>query len=362
MGIANDSGSSSRVDLYRVRFTLPNLERITVKKLLTASLALVLGLGTLAGCASESSTNTNESITIYSGRSETLVAPLFEKFTDETGIGVEVRYGDSADLAAQILEEGDNRQADVFFSQDAGALGALANENVLVELPSEITSLVPDIYRSEVGKWVGVSGRARVFNYNPEKVTSVPSSVLDLMDPAWKGRIGIAPTNASFQAFVTALRILQGEDVARDFLVAMKDNAVLYESNDVILDAVETGQIDAGLINHYYWYAKAKEVGNDNMLSKISWFESGDVGNLVNVAGVGALNASESTLTFIKWLLSEESQRFFADTTFEYPLVNGIIQAADLPTLESIEKPDINLTNLSSLKVTLELLSEVGLL
>ena len=333
-----------------------------MKKLLTASLALVSGLSLLTGCASESSTNTPESITVYSGRSETLVAPLFEKFTEETGIGIEVRYGDSADLAAQIIEEGENRQADVFFSQDAGALGALENENILSELPSDITSLVADIYKSETNKWVGVSGRARVFNYNSERVTEVPKSVLDLMDPSWKGRIGIAPTNASFQAFVTALRVLEGDDVARDFLLAMKENAEIYESNDVILSAVEAGQIDAGLINHYYWYAKAKEIGTENMISKIAWFEAGDVGNLVNVAGVGALNTSDATLTFIKWLLSKDTQQFFVDTTFEYPLVEGVLPALDLPALADIEKPEINLTSLSSLQATLELLSEVGLL
>ncbi|MGA1323816.1 MAG: iron ABC transporter substrate-binding protein [Candidatus Nanopelagicales bacterium] len=350
-----------------------------MKKILTASLALVFGLSLLTGCASESSTNTPESITIYSGRSETLVAPLFEKFTEETGIGIEVRYGDSADLAAQIIEEGENRQADVFFSQDAGALGALENENILLELPSDITSLVADIYKSEANKWVGVSGRARVFNYNPERVTEVPKSVLDLMDPSWKGRIGIAPTNASFQAFVTALRVLKGDELARNFLLAMKENAEIYESNDVILSAVEAGQIDAGLINHYYWYARAKEVGNNTsevvseesgtttsdtkpMISKIAWFEAGDVGNLVNVAGVGALNTSDATLTFIKWLLSKDTQQFFVDTTFEYPLVEGVMPALDLPALADIEKPEINLTSLSSLQRTLELLSDVGLL
>lgn len=333
-----------------------------MKKLWTASLALVLGLGVLSGCASESTNTAPESITIYSGRSETLVAPLFEKFTKETGIGVEVRYGDSADLAAQIIEEGDNRQADVFFSQDAGSLGALENENILVELPSDITSLVPEIYKSDANMWVGVSGRARVFNYNPERVTEPPASVLDLMDPMWKGRIAIAPTNSSFQAFVTALRVLKGEDVAREFLIAMKNNAVLYESNDVILEAVESGQVDAGLINHYYWYAKSKEIGSDNMTSRITWFEAEDVGNLVNVAGAGALNNSDSTLTFIKWLLSTKTQQFFADTTFEYPLVEGVLPAEGVPALASIEKPAIDLTSLQSLQATLELLSEVGLL
>jgi iron(III) transport system substrate-binding protein len=207
----------------------------------------------LSGCAPTTS-DSAESITIYSGRSETLITDLLDTFTQETGIAVNVRYGDSAELAAQILEEGSNVQADVFFSQDAGALGALAKQGLTKPLPSDITDLVDASYKSKDSQWVGVSGRARVLVVNPEKVTEIPTSYKDLMEPSWKGRIAIAPTNASFQAFITAIRITEGDQAAEEFLVAMKENAVLFEKNGLIMQAVEDGVVDAGLINHYYWF------------------------------------------------------------------------------------------------------------
>jgi iron(III) transport system substrate-binding protein len=199
----------------------------------------------LSGCVT-SPADSEESITIYSGRSETLISELLDTFTQETGIEVNVRYGDSAELAAQILEEGSNVQADVFFSQDAGALGALAKEGLTRSLPADITDLVDASYKSRDSQWVGVSGRARVLVVDPEKVTELPTSYKDLMDPSWKGRIAIAPTNASFQAFITAIRVTEGDQAAEEFLAAMKENAVLFEKNGLILQAVEDGVVDAG--------------------------------------------------------------------------------------------------------------------
>jgi iron(III) transport system substrate-binding protein len=320
----------------------------------------------LAGCAQETtvdpSATAEESLTIYSGRNEELIAPLLDIFTQETGIQVSVRYGDSAELAAQILEEGDNRQADVFFSQDAGALGALSAAGLLQDLGSDLTSKVPAEFRADDNTWVGISGRARVFSYSPERVTTLPTSVLDLMDPSWKGRIGIAPTNASFQAFVTGLRVLKGEQVATDFLAAMKTNAVIFDKNSAILEAVEAGQIDAGLINHYYWYERAAEVGTDKMTSEIAWFTDGDPGNLINVAGVGLLTDKSSARTFAEWLLGETAQKFFVNNTFEYALIPGIPAAANLPELLDIKSPAIDLSDLATLSETLELITEAGLI
>lgn len=316
----------------------------------------------LSGCAAETTTESDNSITIYSGRSEELVAPLLKLFTAETGIEVVVRYGDSAELAAQILEEGDNRQADVFFAQDAGALGAISSAALFNDLSDIDTSAVPAEFKSADNTWVGVSGRARVFSYNPERVTELPTSVYDLMDPSWKGRIGIAPTNASFQAFVTAIRVLDGDAKAAEFLAAMKANGVLYEKNSLILEAVETGEIDAGLINHYYWYERAAEVGADAMTSELAWFGAGDPGNLINVAGVGILKPSEAANTFVNWLLGDSAQQFFVDTTYEYSIFGKLEPAAGLPKLNEIESPVIDLNDLESLSVTLEMITEAGLL
>ena len=321
----------------------------------------VAGVLTLSACATPAPSDSAESITIYSGRSEELIEDLLTTFTEETGIEVEVRYGDSAELAAQILEEGDNIRADVYFGQDAGALGALANEGVTKTLPTDITDLVATEYKSVNGQWVGVSGRGRVFVYDPAKVSQIPTSYKDLMDPSWKGRIGIAPTNASFQAFITAIRVLEGEQAAIDFLNAMKENGVLFEKNSIILQAVQDGVVDAGLVNHYYWWELAAEIGEENMKPEIAWFKDGDTGNLINVAGVAVLSDNPSAMVFAKWLLGETAQNYFVERTREYSLT-GVPEVAGLKPLKDIKAPTIDLSDLDSLAETLELIRKAGLL
>jgi len=324
---------------------------------LALATSLTLGLGACASGVDQSP----ESITVYSGRSEVLVAELLETFTKETGIQVEVRYGDSAELAAQILEEGDNIRADVYFGQDAGALGALAKAGVTKTLPADIIDLVQPEYRSDDSQWVGVSGRARVLVIDPAKVTDVPTSYKDLMDPIWKGRIGIAPTNASFQAFITAVRILDGEQAAVDFLAAMKENAVFFEKNSLIIAAVQDGVIDAGLINHYYWWELAAQVGEANMKPQLVWFKDSDAGNLINVAGVAVLSDNPSANVFAKWLLGNTAQQYFVEKTREYSLT-GIPEVSGLKPLSEIKAPSIDLSDLESLSETLELIRKAGLL
>jgi iron(III) transport system substrate-binding protein len=329
------------------------------KSYFLAALALV-PIITLSGCAT-SSENSSESITIYSGRSEALISELLDTFTKETGIDVNVRYGDSAELAAQILEEGSNVQADVFFSQDAGALGALAKEGLTKSLPTEITDLVDASYKSKDSQWVGVSGRARVLVVDPAKVTELPTSYKDLMDPSWKGRIAIAPTNASFQAFITAIRITEGDQAAKEFLDAMKENAVLFEKNGLILQAVEDGVVDAGLINHYYWFELENEKGVGNMNSELVWFEDQDAGNLINVAGVATVSDNPSANVFVQWLLGETAQKYFVERTREYSLT-GVPDVAGVKPFGDIKAPDIDLSDLDSLEETLKLIQEARLL
>jgi iron(III) transport system substrate-binding protein len=336
-------------------------KKFSFKKTLTLSTIALLG-ATLSGCAPVGEDVENATLTVYSGRSEDLVQQVIDDFTTETGIAVEVRYAGGAELAAQILEEGQNSPADIFFSQDAGALGALSKAGLLKKIPQELLDLVPSAYSAADGNWVGISGRIRVLNYNPDKVTEVPSSVFDLADPSWQGRIGIAPTNASFQSFVTAMRILEGEQKTLDWLKAMKTNAVVFEKNSAILEAVEAGTIDAGLINHYYWFAKAKEVGAENMNSKIGQFGDLDVGNLINVAGVGMVSDSAAAKLFVEYLLSKSAQEYFAIQTSEYPLISGVDKVVDLPALTEVPAPDIDLSDLDSLSETLDLIREAGLI
>ena len=303
-----------------------------------------------------------DSLVLYAGRSEELVQPLIDHFETETGIQVEVRYASSAELAAQILEEGENSPMDVFFAQDAGALGAVAKAGLFEVLPDSIYASVAPSYSSKDKFWIGVSGRARIFSYNPQKVAEVPASILDLAGSEWKGRIGIAPTNASFQSFVTAMRVSWGEEKTLEWLKAMKENAVLFEKNGAILEAVETGVVDAGLINHYYYYERGNEVGFENLISKIGFFQSGDVGNLVNVAGVGIRNTNTATLKFVEYLISQAGQKYFAEETGEYPLIEGMNPSFDLTPLSELPAPAIDLSDLDSLDKTLELIREAGLI
>ena len=329
-----------------------------MKRLIAAALAAVSVVG-LAGCAPS---DTDGDFVVYVGRSETLIQPLIDQYVAETGVEVQVRYAGSAELAAQILEEGDNSPADVFMAQDAGALGAVSKAGYLRELDADLLNLIAPEYRAADGTWMGVSGRVRVFNYNPEKVLKLPNSVLDLAGPEWKGRVGIAPTNSSFQAFVTALRLIEGDDVALAWLEAMKENGVIYEKNSAILEAVESGQVDAGLINHYYWYARGNEVGFENLNSEIAAFESQDVGNLRNVAGVGILSEDSRAKAFVEFLLSETAQQYFVNETSEYPLIEGLDPLPGLTPLDQIPAPEFDLNDLEALEETLQLIRAAGLI
>jgi iron(III) transport system substrate-binding protein len=331
-----------------------------LKKLFAAALAAVSVVG-LAGCAPS---DADGDFVVYVGRSETLIQPLIDQYIAETGVQVQVRYAGSAELAAQILEEGNNSPADVFFAQDAGALGAVSKAGLLRELDSDLLNLVAAEYRAADGTWMGVSGRVRVFNYNTDKVSEseLPKSVLDLAGPEWRGRVGIAPTNSSFQAFVTALAKIEGEAVASEWLEAMKVNGVVFEKNSAILEAVESGQVDAGLINHYYWYAKGNELGFGNLNSNIAAFESQDVGNLRNVAGVGIVSNDSRAKAFVQFLLSETAQNYFVNETAEYPLIQGVEPLPGLTPLKDIPAPEFDLNDLEALDQTLRLIRAAGLL
>ena len=305
-------------------------------------------------------------LTVYSGRSEELVGQVFEDFTAATGIEVEVRYGDTAELAATITEEGDASPADVYFGQDAGALGALQEQGVLTALPDDILELVDPLFRSREGEWTGTTGRVRVLAYNTDALdgSDVPDSVLDLTDPAWSGRVGWTPTNGSFQAFVTALRVEEGDDVARAWLEDMLANDVVpFENNTAIVEAVARGEVEIGITNHYYLFRFLAEDPDFNVANK---YLPGDIGGLVNIAGVGVLASSDeqdAAFELVRYLLSEEVQSFFGQVTdaLEFPVRDGI-DAPELPTLDEIDPPDIDLSNLEDLQGTLQLLQETGAL
>ena len=330
---------------------------------LIATLAVLVAALAATGCGGGS----DGPLTIYSGREEELVAPLFEMFTEETGIEVEVRYGDSAELAATIAEEGGNSPADLFWAQDPGSLGSV--ESQLAELPQEILDRVDTRFRDTEGRWVGTSGRSRVIVYNTDALSEdeVPDSVFDLTDPKWKGRIGVAPTNASFQAFVTAMRLSEGDEKTRQWLLDLKKNDPKeYEKNTPIVEAAAASEIDVGLVNHYYLYL-VKEEQPDAPIAN-HFLAPGDAGALVSIAGAAVLASSDQeddAERFVEFLLSDEAQRFYVDEAeeAEYPLVEGIEPKKGLPPLEELEGPDVDLTSFGAEhEATIELLRETGYL
>src|SRR5688572_9679439 len=332
-----------------------------VGRIVTAAAGAVAALS-LAGCGGGSDT-----LTIYSGREEELVAPLIEQFEEETGTDVEVRYGDSAELAATIAEEGDGSPADVFFAQDPGSLGAVAGEGLLAELPAESLDRVAEDFRDPEGRWVGTSGRSRVIAYNTDTLSEgdVPDSVFDLTDERWRGKVGVAPTNASFQAFVTAMRLQQGEEKTREWLEALKANGVrFYEKNTPIVEAVASGEIDLGLVNHYYLYLVQEEQPGAPVANH--FLPGDDPGALVSAAGVGVLENADNRAgaeSFVEFLLSDDGQSFYTERAeeAEYPLVAGIPAKEGLPPIVSLGGPDVDFTTLGEeLERTLELLNETG--
>jgi iron(III) transport system substrate-binding protein len=346
--------------------------RLRATLALAAASALTLAF---AACGSDEpagdsgAATSDKKVTVYSGRSESLVKPVLDEFTQATGITVQARYGDTAQMAAQLLEEGDRTAAEVFLAQDAGALGTLAKKGMFAALPADLVAKVPGRYRSRSGQWVGVTGRARVLVYNPDLVAAadLPASVFDLADPKWKGKVGIAPTNGSFQAFITAIRVSQGDAKAVQFLDGLEANgAQIRPSNDQIVLDVAEGKLAAGLVNHYYVHeiAKEKGVAPDRLRAKLHFFAAGDPGNLVNVSGVGVLEGAgddPDARALVAYLLGTQAQTHFATQVWEYPLIAGVATAAGLPALADLEPPAIDLNDLDSLEQTVAIIKGAGL-
>lgn len=333
------------------------------QRLVLVLLAVVLGPLALTACGDDDS----EKLTVYSGRNEKLIGDLLDTFTEKTGIELNVRYGDTAELASTIREEGDNSPADVFFSQDGGALGALQKDGRLEKLPAADLDRVPARYRSTLGDWVGTSGRSRVIAYDKRKYQDdeVPDSVFDLVEPRWKGKVSWAPTNASFQAFVTAMRKLRGDDETEGWLKAMKANGVrAYENNIAQRDAIKAGEVDLSLLNHYYVLEAIAEEGADYPVG-LHFLPASDPGSLVNVAGVGILKTTDhraDARKLVSFLLGQDAQTYFADVTKEYPLVAGSKALTGVPPLDELTAVKVDLADLADLQGTLELLEKAGVL
>ncbi len=332
------------------------MKRLTV-------LVLLLAL-TAAACSSGSD---DESLTVYSGRSEDLIQPLIDQFEEETGIDVTVRYAGSADLAATILEEGDASPADVFYAQDPASLGSVALAGLFAELDDDLTDAVPARFSDTDSQWVGISGRARVVVYDGTRINpeDLPETEDGFTDPEWAGRTGIAPTNGSFLAFVAAKILSDGEEATLAWLKGMAANsAPTYPKNSPIVAAVNGGEIETGLVNHYYLLRALAE--NPDEAGRNFFFTVSTAGSLVMPSGIGMLETSENqdaAQQFIEFLQGNEAQEYFANETFEYPLVPGVPANDLLPPIDTIRTPDIDLSDLATvLDLATDLVAEAGLI
>ncbi len=315
--------------------------------------------------AMEPTPQSSGSLIIYSGRGESLVDPIIRQFADATGIDVQVKYGGTASLAATLLEEGANSPADVFYAQDPGGLGAV--EAMFAPLPDSILDRAPEWARSNAGRWVGVSGRARVLVYSPDRVPEdeLPNDLFDLVQPQWKGRLGWAPTNGSLLTMVTGMRDIWGEEKTREWISGMLENDVaIYPKNTPQVAAVAAGEIDIGLVNHYYLYRFVSEEGED-FAARNYHLPAGGPGSLIMVSGAGILDTAsnrDNAERFLAFLLSTVAQQFFAGQTFEYPLVEGVNINRLLTPIDEINRPDIALADLADLEGTTNMLRELGAL
>lgn len=324
---------------------------------------------TLAACGSTPGTtserDTSEALVVYSGRNEQFVGPILADLEKAVGTKVEVRYGNTAELTAQLLEEGDRTEADLFFGQDAGALGALAKANRLTPLGADITSQVLPQYADAGGRWVATSARARVIAYHPELAPEATriTSVDQVLAPRYRGKVGVAPTNASFQSFVTAMRVDRGDAATKDFLARLQTNAKVYEGNSQILAAVDAGEISLGLVNHYYLRQLIKEEGAERVKARNHFLNNpDDPGSLVNVAGVGVIrgeDANPAATKAVAFLLQRSSQEYMVGNNAEYPVVEGVAGPPGAPALGDLKGFAVDLNSIDDLDGTLRLIQGV---
>jgi iron(III) transport system substrate-binding protein len=336
--------------------------------------ATLLAALLLAGCGFDTEGSSGgpgepeaEGITLYSGRIPAAIGGAVDLYEADADRDVQVRYADTADLAATLVEEGDASPADAFFAQEPGAIGAVADAGLLAPLPADVLRMVPARFRDPEGRWVGVTGRARIIAYNREAVkrSELPRSPLGFTAPAWRGRVGWSPASDSMQEYVTALRDRYGDERTREWLEAMVANdAVDYPDNVAIRDAIAAGEIDAGLINHYY-VAQAIAAEGEGYPVEV-YFPPGGLGSLMLLTSVGVIESSdrrEEAIDFVRSLLERPSQDFFTTSSKEYPLADGVAPDPSLTVpLGSIPTTGTDLVHLEQLQATIELMQEAGAL
>lgn len=346
-------------------------EPVEVTRVVTETVTEAVEVTRMVEVPGESEAADPGRLVIYSGRSESLIQPIIDQFAAATGIQVEVRYGSTSEMAGVLLEEGANSPADIFYAQDPGGLGAVSQAGLLAPLPAELLARVPARFAAEDGSWVGISGRARVVVYNTSVITDpateLPQDIFDFIDPMWNGRIGWAPTNGSFQAMVTAMRSVWGDEKTAEWLTGIQaNNPVVYDGNTPIVSGVAAGEVDVGFVNHYYLYRFLAEEG-ESFPARNQFLTSGGPGSLIMVSGAGILNTAPNAANaqrFMDFMLSTPAQQYFAAQTYEYPVVEGVAVSGGIPPLADLDSIALNisLADLADLAGTQDMLFDLGII
>jgi iron(III) transport system substrate-binding protein len=330
--------------------------------LLTSAVVVV----SLAACGNSQASDA-ETLTVYSAQHESLVRTMLEGFTDETGIELEFRDANDSELANQIVQEGKASPADVFLTENSPSIDVVDKAGLLAPIDQETADQVEERYRPASGNWTGFAARTTALIYNPAEIgeSELPASMLDLADPAWEGKVAIAAGGADFQAIVSAVLALEGEDATRAWLTGLQRNAEIYASNTAIMKAVDEGEVPVGITYHYYWFRDQAQDGLIGDDAELHYFRNQDPGAFVSVSGAGVLASSdqqEDAQRLVEWLTSPAAQERLAESTaLEYAVGVGVDSAEALPPLAELQAPDVDPGSLDAELVT-ELMQDVGLL
>lgn len=335
--------------------------------------ALFLSFGLLSACGADDSddeadNDDSETLTLYNGQHKDATTALIDAFEDKTDIEVEERDGSSNELAHQITEEGDQSPADLIYTEESSPLIMLTEEGLLSKIDEDALESIPSEYRDSKNNWTGILARSRVVAYNQEmiKEDDLPDSVLDFAKPEWDGKFAFVPTSGAFQMQLSALIKLEGKETAKEWLEGLKEHGKIYKDNVAALEAVENGEIELGLINNYYWDRKAKEEGEENLDSRLYFFGTHDIGDMLTVASMGVLESSshkEEAQQFIEFAASEEGQQILTDESSQYPL-NDEADTEGLKPFSELTPPEgtLDLGEYSNGDEAEQLLQDVGLL
>ncbi len=332
-------------------------------KRLSAALVLVL-VGALGAACSD---DDEPKLVIYNAQHEPLLAELAPAFTEETGIEVELRNGKDLELSNQLVQEGDASPADVFLTENSPAMAQVEAAGLFEKLPEDLVAPIPAMYRPTTGLWTGFVARSTVLVYNTDLIeeSELPDSIMDLSGPEWAGRISFSPTGADFQAVIAAVLVLEGEEATRAWLEGLKANGTVYDGNNVVLEAVDSGESEVGIVYHYYWERDREENGDVSDNSEQYYFGGGDPGAFVSVSGAGILASSDmkdEAEQFIEFLVNEQGQQVLADSyALEFPLNPAVQLEPPVKQFSELEPPQVNVSELDAEKVV-ELLTEVGFL